>query len=81
MMDRPPKIEELTAAPGMTSVSEVAKGGSPVTGQQEAEDMQHKPGQEPEEEGEDKAPCTIEELQEAYAKMFEGLAAIARSKS
>ena len=82
MLDKPLKIEELTASPGMTSVSEVAKGGSPVTGQQEEEDMQHKPGQGPkeDEDSEDKEmPCSLEELQEAYSNLFESLSVITRS--
>lgn len=78
----PLHIDELTGSPGINSVSKVAMGGKPVTQQQEDEDMDHKPGEAPDPEKEMEhhmKDCTPEELQEAYAKIFEGLAMIART--
>jgi hypothetical protein len=94
VMFKPLSTEELSASPGIHSVSEVAKGGKPETSQEEKEDNQHNPGVEPdkddasqqeEKELKESKPmkpgCSItpEELQQAYANLFKSLSVIARS--
>lgn len=74
--DTPPHLQELTGSPSSTSVSDVAKGGKPENINEEiireAETI-HDRRYEGKEGG---ADCS--EIQEAYAKLFESLATIAR---
>lgn len=92
--DQPKHLQELTGSPSPTAVSDVAKGGKPQTLNEfddayhtmsssvkvghtsempEEQPMPHKPGMV--------KPGNCDDIEEAYAMLFEGLAMIARSHS
>lgn len=82
-----PHLEELTGSPSAESVSIVAKGGKPETVNEEiirqAKEIHGRryegDSQEGDEDETGEGPeSNCEEIQEAYAKLFEGLATIAR---
>lgn len=80
--DQPKHLQELTGSPSPTAVSDVAKGGKPQT-LNEFDDAYHdmsgavKSGQMPEMPA-NKGMC--DDIEEAYAMLFESLSMIARSK-
>ena len=80
--DTPKHLQELTGSPSPTAVSDVAKGGKPQT-LNEFDDAYHdmsgavKSGQMSEMPAH-KSMC--DDINEAYAMLFESLSMIARSK-
>lgn len=78
----PLMLNKLDASPGITAVSEMAKGDSNVDNQQqEDEKLQHKPGERMGQCQEECCRPTSQEIMEAYSKLFEGLAVISRGNS
>lgn len=78
-----PHLQELTGSPSSTSVSDVAKGGKPenisaevIRTAEEIYDRRYGAG-DGASEGKDMS-CSTDDIQEAYAKLFESLATIAR---
>jgi hypothetical protein len=84
-----PHLQELTGSPSSTSVSDVAKGGKPenisaevIRTAEEIYDRRYGAGDGASEGicfmSDEDMSCSTDDIQEAYAKLFESLATIAR---
>lgn len=68
-------IQKLTAGPGLNAVSEAAKGEEPESRQEEQQENLKIPGVEEE------CSYSSDDMERAYASLFESLAMILRGKS